>query len=185
MNQQYIYLKWALDKKTVSSAVIEILWMLKGKICLFMHLRSFVHHLGGHGKAGRLSNKIDRCCNLFLLTFFYSHPSSALLQFLCLIGSLVILIFNFILISIEVCVCMCSVAQSRLTLCHPIKCGLTASSVHGISQARILEWVVISSSRGSSWPTDWTFISCVPLLIRWILYYSATWEAQMWFCTVN
>ena len=159
--------------------------MLKGKTCLFMHLWSFVHHLGGYGKAGRLSNKVDRCCNLFLLTLFYSHPSSVLLQFLCLIGSLVILTFNFILISIEVCVCTCSVAQSYLTLCDPIKCGPTASSIHGISQARILERVVISSSRGSSWPTDWTFISCISLLVSWILYHCATWEAQMWFWAVE
>ena len=159
--------------------------MLKGKTCLFMHLWSFVHHLGGYGKAGRLSNKVDRCCDLFLLTLFYSHPSSVLLQFLCLIGSLVILIFNFILISIEVCVCTCSVAQSYLTLCDPIKCGPTASSIHGISQARILERVVISSSRGSSWPMDWTFISCISLLVSWILYHCATWEAQMWFWAVE
>ena len=159
--------------------------MLKGKTCLFMHLWSFVHHLGGYGKAGRLSNKVDRCCDLFLLTLFYSHPSSVLLQFLCLIGSLVILIFNFILISIEVCVCTCSVSQSYLTLCDPIKCGPTASSIHGISQARILERVVISSSRGSSWPMDWTFISCISLLVSWILYHCATWEAQMWFWAVE
>ena len=35
------------------------------------------------------------------------------------------------------------------------------SSVHGISQARILEWVAISFSRGSSWPRNWTYISCI------------------------
>ena len=46
---------------------------------------------------------------------------------------------------------MCSVAQSCLTLCDPTDCSLPDSSVHGILQARILEWVVISSSRGSSW----------------------------------
>ena len=42
---------------------------------------------------------------------------------------------------------MCSVAQSCLTLCDPVDCSLPGSSVHGISQARILEWVAISSSR--------------------------------------
>ena len=45
------------------------------------------------------------------------------------------------------------VTQSCLTLCNPTDCSLPGSSVHGISQARILEWVAISSSRGSSWPT--------------------------------
>ena len=39
-----------------------------------------------------------------------------------------------------------------LTLCHPMDCSLPGSSIHGISQSRILEWVAISSSRGSSQP---------------------------------
>ena len=39
--------------------------------------------------------------------------------------------------------------------------SLPGSSFHGISQARILEWVVISVSRGSSWPRDWTHVSCL------------------------
>ena len=46
-------------------------------------------------------------------------------------------------------VCMC---ESCLTLCDPMDCSLQGSSVHWISQARILEWAAISSSRGSSWP---------------------------------
>ena len=40
-------------------------------------------------------------------------------------------------------------------------CSLPSSSVHGISQARILEWVAISFSRGSFWPRDWTQVSCI------------------------
>ena len=53
------------------------------------------------------------------------------------------------------------VAQSCLTLCDPMDCSLAGSSVHGILQARILEWVVIPFSRGSSGPRDWTCISCI------------------------
>ena len=49
----------------------------------------------------------------------------------------------------------------------------SGSSVLGILQARILEWVAISSSRGSSPPRDWTHISCIG---RWFLSYWATWE---------
>ena len=45
--------------------------------------------------------------------------------------------------------------------CDHMYCSPPGSSVHGILQARILEWVVISSSRGSSWPRDWTCISCL------------------------
>ena len=48
----------------------------------------------------------------------------------------------------RVCVCVCSVPQSCLTLCNAMDCSLPSSSVHGISQARILEWVAISSPRG-------------------------------------
>ena len=52
------------------------------------------------------------------------------------------------------------IAQSCLTLCNPLDCSLAGSSVYRILQARILEWVAISSFRGSSWPQDWTHGSC-------------------------
>ena len=53
------------------------------------------------------------------------------------------------------------VAQSSLTHCNSVDCSPPGSSVHGISQARILEWVVISFSKGSSQPRDQTCISCL------------------------
>ena len=67
------------------------------------------------------------------------------------------------------------VAKSCPTLCDPMDCSLPGSSVHGISQARILEWVAISFCQGSSWPrnqtqvswivsrffTDWGRVNCV------------------------
>ena len=46
-----------------------------------------------------------------------------------------------------------SITQSCLTVCNPMDCGLPGSSVHGILQARILEWVAIPFSRGSSQPS--------------------------------
>ena len=61
---------------------------------------------------------------------------------------------------------MCSVTQSYLTLCGPVDCSPPGSSVHGISQARILEWVAISCSRGSSQPR-----LCASCIGRWILYH--------------
>ena len=51
------------------------------------------------------------------------------------------------------------VAQLCPTLCNPLDCSLPGSSVHGILQARILEWVAISFSRGSSRPRDRTRVS--------------------------
>ena len=52
------------------------------------------------------------------------------------------------------------VAQLCLILCDPMDYSLPGSSVHGIFQARILEWVAISFSRGSLWPRDQTWVSC-------------------------
>ena len=46
------------------------------------------------------------------------------------------------------------------TLCDPTDCSLPGSSVRGILQARILEWVAMPFPRGSSWPMDWTQVSC-------------------------
>ena len=66
-------------------------------------------------------------------------------------------------------------AKSCLLLCHPRDYSPWGSSVHGISQARILGWVVISFSRGSFWPRDQTWVSCTS---RWILYRWAIRETQ-------
>ena len=46
-------------------------------------------------------------------------------------------------------------------ICNPMDCSPPSSSVHGILQARILEWVAIPFSRGSSQPRDWTQVSCI------------------------
>ena len=70
---------------------------------------------------------------------------------------------------------ICSVTKSCQTLC-PMDCSLPGSSVHGISQAGILERVAISFSRGSSWTRDWTCISCTA---RQILYHWASREAHL------
>ena len=53
------------------------------------------------------------------------------------------------------------VAQSCLTLCDPLDCSLQGSSVHGIFQMKIVEWVAISFSRGSSRLRDQTQVSCI------------------------
>ena len=59
------------------------------------------------------------------------------------------------------CICMCEseVTQSCSTLCDPMDCTLPGSSVHGIFQAIVLEWIAISFSRGSSQTRDWTLVS--------------------------
>ena len=57
-------------------------------------------------------------------------------------------------------VCVSQVSHSCPTLCNPVDCSPPGSSIHGILQARILEWVAISFSRGSSQPRDRTQVSC-------------------------
>ena len=70
-------------------------------------------------------------------------------------------ILSFILLLLLVCCCCCLVAESSPTLFDPMDCSLPGSSVHGILQARILQWVAIPSSRGSSQPRDQTQVSCI------------------------
>ena len=69
--------------------------------------------------------------------------------------------------------------QSCPTLCNPVDCSPPGSSVHGILQVRILEWIGISYPRGSLPHQERTPISCISCIGRWILYYSETWEAHM------
>ena len=71
-------------------------------------------------------------------------------------------------------------AQSYLTLCDSMGCSPPGSSVHEIPQARILEWVATSSSRGSSLPRNLTCVSCTSRIGRWILYHCFIWKAEHW-----
>ena len=67
----------------------------------------------------------------------------------------------------------CLVAKSCLTFCDPVDCSPPGSSVHEISQARILEWVAISFSRGSSWPRVRPHVSRISCFVRQVLYHWA------------
>ena len=79
------------------------------------------------------------------------------------------------------------VIQSCLTLCDPLDCSPSSSSIHGIFQARVLEWVVISFSRGSPWPMDQTWVSHIAgrrftiwatrEVCDWTFFKSGTWES--------
>ena len=65
-----------------------------------------------------------------------------------------------------------------LTFCDPMDCSLLGSSVHRVFQARVLEWVAIPSSRGSSWPRNWTSVSCISYIAGRFFYPWATRKAQ-------
>ena len=65
-----------------------------------------------------------------------------------------------------------SVTQLCPTLCDPMDCSPLCFFVHGILQARILEWIAMHFSRASSWPRDQTWVSNVSCSGRWVLYHS-------------
>ena len=67
--------------------------------------------------------------------------------------------------------CCAKSLKSCPTLCDPVVCSLPGSSVHGLLQARILEWVTMPFSRGSSQPRDWTHVSYISCIGRWVLYH--------------
>ena len=85
------------------------------------------------------------------------------------------------------CVFVVLVAKSFLTTCYPMDYSPPGSSIHGFSQARILEWVAVSFSGGSSQLKDWTSVSCIasqfftteppgkPLLAGFTLLYQNVW----------
>ena len=72
--------------------------------------------------------------------------------------------------ALEVSCMRAELLQSCPTLCNPVDCSLPGCSVHGILQARILKWIAMPSSKGSSWPGDQTHISYVSCIGRQVLY---------------
>ena len=74
-------------------------------------------------------------------------------------------------------VCTCVHAQSYPTLCDPVDGSPPGSSVHGILQARVLEWGAMPSSRGSSWLRDRNVVFLRLLRGKWILNHCTAWEA--------
>ena len=67
------------------------------------------------------------------------------------------------------------VLSCSVQFCDPMDCSPPSSSVHGIFQARMLVRVAISYSRGSSWPRDWTCISCIDRGILPLCYLRSLW----------
>ena len=65
----------------------------------------------------------------------------------------------------------CLVAQSYLTLCHPMDCSPPGSFVHGILQGRILEWVAMPFFRGSFRPRDQTWVSYISCIGKQVIYH--------------
>ena len=73
--------------------------------------------------------------------------------------------------------CFLCMHACRVWLCVPMDCSLSGSSVPGILQARVLEFVVMPCSRGSSRPRDRTHVSCGSCIAGWLFHCWATGEA--------
>ena len=89
---------------------------------------------------------------------------------------------------------VCAVLSRSWLYCDPMDCSPPGSSIHGILQARILEWVGMPSARGSFQPRDWNCISMSPALAGRFFTTTATWEApppcppypqQIWPCWIS
>ena len=104
-------------------------------------------------------------------TFYISSSICTLIYVLLTMGE------KRLYLKITVCVCV-----SHSVMSNPLwsmDYSWPGSSVFGNLQARILEWVAIPSSRGSSPPRDWTWVSYISCICRWFFMTSATWEAQL------
>ena len=75
--------------------------------------------------------------------------------------SLTTLLYHIFILSLKIKQVCAESLQLCLTLCNPIDCSPPVYSVHGILQARILEWVAIPFSMGTSQPRDETLVSCI------------------------
>ena len=83
--------------------------------------------------------------------------------------------FHYFLHSHKIIVCVFMLSHSVMSDSYSLMdYRPPGSSIHGILQARILEWVAISSSKGSCWPRDQTRVSCISYIGRQILYHWAT-----------
>ena len=81
---------------------------------------------------------------------------------------------------LEYCCCCCSTSHCVQLFCSPMDCSLPGSSVLGIFQARILEWVATSFCRGSSWPRDRNCIFCTGMGILYHDTWGKLWISGTW-----
>ena len=109
---------------------------------------------GGKGECGTRSCFLELGPQSFILSAAGRAPPvmGTLLKFQQLTTTLCT--YACLYVCVCVCVCVCESLQSCPTLCNPMDHSPPGSSVHGILQARILEWVAMPSSRGSSQPRD-------------------------------
>ena len=159
--------RFSLGVSTVSSALAEIL------IWIWWNLYTFF--LSSHGaciKTDHISGH-KTCLSKFKRSMLSAHSGIKLkLQ-----RTIARKIPKYLEIKQHMCVHV-KTLQLCPTLCNPMDCSLSGSSVHGILQARTLEWVAILSFRGSSRPRDWTRISYISCIGKQVLYHQRYWGSS-------
>ena len=142
--------------------------------------------LRGREVGGTVARVLVRKVLLVRCTFLSFRAAAFLDRDEFTLGEFIQLFLWFV--SCSICrLCVCSVAQSRLTLFEPMNCIPSGSSVYGILQARILEWVAVPSCRGFSQPRDRTHISRVSCIGRRVLYHQCHLGSPiftLWFHTI-
>ena len=99
------------------------------------------------------------------------------------IEPLILLYWTFCYSHFNMCV-PANLLQACLTLCHPMDYSLPGSSVHGILQARILEWIAMSPSRESSRPRDRACVSYVSCTGKRVFYQQYHLGSPLFQCTI-
>ena len=89
----------------------------------------------------------------------------------CILISLSGLLGKIFILGVYFSHACCMLTRLVMSVCDPVDCSPLGSSVHGILQARLLEWVAMPSFRGSSKPRDRTQVSHVPCISRQVLYH--------------
>ena len=142
------FLKWNLFISTISNASVRLTSILG---FVFNLVINYLEYINKHFRVG--VHKYDQ-----------GNPKSttgSLRRDFALQWQVCVCVCTGVCVQVCVCVCVYSVDQSCPTLCDSVDCSPPGSSVRGISHARILEWVAISSCRVSSQPRDQTHLFCV------------------------
>ena len=167
--------EWTKNHMSLSLLQHHLSSWTQYQICILLNLAKDITLTGNH--------KTHVCTRWLQLNFHASNPQDVLLLNAQICSSkstsvphpppeMFIKISGLYLKFVCVCVCVCAKSlRSCPTLCNPVDCSPPSSSVHGVLQARTMEWVVISYSRVSSWPRDQDCISYVSCIGRWVLYH--------------
>ena len=168
MNRNYLFLKFSSAFSTIWDSLSWFLQTLS-LLAFFLSLRLFL--LLYHSKDPLIWQPLKYWCprskySPFILNNVSSQfrlhswfkPTTHLLTSTSVFPAYTLVLNSCVIYLIAV---SCLVDKSCLTLCEPMDCSPTGSSIHGILLARKLKWVAISFSRGSSQHRDWAPVSCI------------------------